>query len=245
MTDHSEREHTGPRPWVMAMHWHDLLFAHWPVRPETLRAFIPEPLEIDTFEGDAWLAVVPFRMSGIRPRVLPAMPSLSAFPELNLRTYVRYGGRRGVYFFSLDAHQWLAVRVARRFFGLPYFDARMRCEVGTDGWIDYESSRTHRGVAGAELRTRYRPIGPPTVSAPGSVEHFLTERYCFFTADGAGRVKRADIVHEPWPLQPAEWEVERCEMTALIDRELPNRQPLLHFAGELSVRAGLPRRCRQ
>lgn len=232
----------GTGPWAMAMRWHDLLFAHWPVSPVSLRGVVPSALEIDTFEGEAWLAIVPFRMTGVRPRFVPALPGLSSFPEINLRTYVRHGGRRGVYFFSLDASDWFAVRVARACFRLPYFDARMSCESTDGGWIRYRSERVHRGAPRARFEGRYRPVGPVLRSPVGSLEHFLTERYALFTADRRGRVRRGDIEHAPWPLQVAECEIDTCEMTRLIGMSLPDRPPLLHFAKELSVKAWLPRR---
>src|SRR5580693_1769927 len=144
--------------WVMAQSWHDLLFAHWPVDARKLRALVPESLEIDQFEGQAWLAVVPFRMTGVRLRGTPAMPWLSSFPELNVRTYVTLGGKPGVWFFSLDAGNPLAVAIARSWFHLPYFRAQMFCEE-RDGWIYYRSERTHRDVPSGLLEARYRPVG--------------------------------------------------------------------------------------
>src|ERR1700687_6083754 len=113
------------RGWVMAGTWRDLLFAHWPVATTSLRPLVPARLRIDTFDGQAWLAVVPFRMSGVRLRGTPAMPWLSAFPELNVRTYVRCGAKPGVWFFSLDAGNPLAVGIARAWFHLPYYRAWM------------------------------------------------------------------------------------------------------------------------
>src|SRR5215470_11526964 len=145
-------------PWIMAQSWHDLLFAHWPVDPAVLRSRIPAKLTIDTFDGSAWLGIVPFRMSGVRLRATPALPWLSAFPELNVRTYVTAEGKPGVFFFSLDAANPVAVAAARRFFHLPYFRARMSCRPDGDG-IRYASQRTHRGAPSAELRGRYRPLG--------------------------------------------------------------------------------------
>lgn len=204
------------RPWVLAMGWHDLLFAHWRVPREVLRPLIPPPLEIDTFAGEAWLGVVPFRMSGVRPRCTPPLPPLSAFPELNVRTYVTHGGRPGVWFFSLDAASWLAVRVARATFHLPYFDAQMECRRGPDGVIEYRSERTHRGVAGARLVARYRPVGPVFRSKPGTLEHWLTERYWLYSANRSGRVYRGEVRHAPWPLQRAEAELQGCDMTRLL-----------------------------
>src|SRR5262249_36943564 len=111
--------------WSVAMSWHDLLFLHWPVPVDSLRPHIPAALAIDTFEGSAWLGVVPFRMSGVRPRYMPKAPWVSAFPELNVRTYVSIGGKPGVWFFSLDAANPIAVWLARATFHLPYMHARM------------------------------------------------------------------------------------------------------------------------
>src|SRR6266508_3536850 len=113
------------RPWIMRMQWHDLLFMHWPVNRDALRRYIPPRLEIDTFDGSAWIGVVPFRMSGVVPRLLPPVPYLSAFPELNVRTYVSAEGKPGVWFFSLDAGNPIAVEAARDVFHLPYYNAQM------------------------------------------------------------------------------------------------------------------------
>jgi uncharacterized protein len=148
------------RPWAGFMRWHELLFIHWPVPAGSLRPLIPAGLELETFDGAAWLGVVPFRMSGCRVRGLPPVPGLSAFPELNVRTYVSAEGKPGVWFFSLDAASWLAVRGARWLFHLDYFDARMSvARKGNE--IDYRSTRTHRHARPAEFAARYRPTGPP------------------------------------------------------------------------------------
>src|SRR5215213_3033801 len=138
-------------PWLMTQTWNDLLFAHWPVDAALLRSLVPAPLELDLFEGQAWVAVVPFHMTNVAPRGVPALPWVSAFPELNVRTYVRRNGRGGVYFFSLDATNPLAVGVARTLVHLPYFTAAMT--VGhTDEWVSYRSSRSS---AAAEFVGRY------------------------------------------------------------------------------------------
>ncbi|GAB4200095.1 MAG: DUF2071 domain-containing protein [Roseiflexaceae bacterium] len=229
------------RPWVMAMEWHDLLFMHWPVAPAALRALLPPGLELETFDGQAWLGVVPFWMRGVRARATPALPWVSAFPELNVRTYVRADDRPGVWFFSLDAANPLAVQVARATFHLPYFDARMAALRTAEG-IDYRSTRTHRGASPAEFAARYRPIGPVQRAAPGSFDAWLTERYCLYAANRRGRVWRGEIHHAPWPLQPAEAEVERNSMAAPIRLRLPDTPPLLHFARRLDVLAWLPER---
>lgn len=243
LADAGHRPYPAPTsPWVMRMRWYDLLFMHWRIPYGSLRPLIPRALELDSFDGDAWLGVVPFRMSGVRPRFLPEVPMLSDFPELNVRTYVTAGGRPGVYFFSLDAHSPVAVRMARLTFGLPYFDAAMYCRTAGE-WVIYGSRRTHRGAPGAELSGRYRAVGEPFGSRPGSLESFLTERYCLYGAgvDGKGRVRRGEIQHRLWPLQPAEAEIDRLEMTAQIGLELPPTDPILHFSRRLDVLAWPPR----
>ncbi|MCA8969209.1 MAG: DUF2071 domain-containing protein [Planctomycetes bacterium] len=226
--------------WAMSMDWNDLLFLHWPIGAEALRPSIPAPLELETFDGKAWLGVVPFRMARVRARCTPPLPWISTFPELNLRTYVRHGGHSGVFFYSLDAHQKLAVRVARASFGLPYFDARMSCR-SVDGGIEYECERTHRGTPPASFRARYAPRGAASAAEPGSLEHFLVERYSLFVVDRRGRARRGDIWHEPWPLQPANFEIEQCDMTRLAGVELPQQAPHARFATGLRVRAWMPR----
>lgn len=222
------------RPWVMAQVWHDLLFAHWPIPAAQMARLLPPGLPLDTWEGEAWLAVVPFRMSGVRPRFLPALPWLSAFPELNLRTYVRVGDKPGVYFFSLDAGNPVAVALARSLFHLPYFRAQMTCRAEGDG-IVYASRRTHRGAAEALLRGRYRPTGPVYQTAAGSLEAWLTERYALYTTDRTGRVYRGEIHHAPWPVQPAEAEFAGSSIAQAAGLALPDCPPLLHFVRRLDV----------
>jgi uncharacterized protein len=232
VTDHNQ-------PWIMAMEWRDLLFAHWPVPVAALRAHIPSALGIDTFDGTAWIGVVPFRMTGVRPRLVPAVPWISAFPELNVRTYVTIRGKPGVWFFSLDAANPLAVRAARTGFHLPYFDAQMEC-CTTGDTIHYSSTRTHRGALPADFCASYRPTGAIYAAQPGTLEHWLTERYALYAANRRGQIFCGDILHRPWPLQPAEAELMLNEMTFQIGMRLPDVKPLLHFARYLDVVAWLP-----
>lgn len=233
----SHRPWPLPRgPWVMAQTWHDLLFAHWPLPAAKLAPLIPSPLALDTYEGQAWLAVVPFRMSGVRPRGVPGMPWLSAFPELNVRTYVTApgGSKPGVFFFSLEAANPIAVSAARRGFHLPYFRARMRLTDYGDH-IAYTSTRTHTGAPPAAFVGRYGPTGGVYATTPGSLEHWLTERYCLYTVTGGGRLHRGDIHHAPWPLQPAQATLATNSMAAAAGIHLPDTPPLLHFARRLDV----------
>lgn len=215
--------------WVMKQKWHDLLFIHWRVEPEQIRRLIPGQLELDTYDGSAWVGIVPFRMSGVSARWTPPLPGVSAFPELNVRTYVTKGGKPGVWFFSLDAGSALAVATARRWFHLPYFRAQFSVTTGSDETIDYRSRRTHRGAPSADLRVSYKPTGNIFRAAPGSIEYFLAERYCLYAFDGR-RIFRGEIDHPPWPLQPAEAQIRLNTMAAASAIALPNEKPLLHFA---------------
>jgi uncharacterized protein len=220
---------------TMFQSWHDLLFMHWRVPVAALRPLIPATLTIDTFDGDAWLAVVPFRMSDIHPRGLFSVPWLSAFAELNVRTYVTAGGRPGVWFFSLDAANPLAVWIARTWFKLPYFNAQMRCDQRTGGAISYVSVRTHRNAPPAELRMRYAPSGDVFEAAPGALEYFLTARYCLYTAHH-DTVYRGEIDHAPWPLQHATADIDRNTMPAAHSLRVPDSAPHLLFARDIDVR---------
>ena len=217
------------KAWVMTQTWHDLLFAHWPVDAVALREKIPAGFELDTFDGQAWVGVVPFHMSNVAPRGVPALPWVSAFPELNVRTYVRVGGVPGVYFFSLDAANPVAVGVARTVVHLPYYTAAMKVEKD-DGWIRYDSRRASSSGKPAELTARYRPVGQPRSPAEGTLEYFLTERYCLFTVDSDFRAYRLDIHHPPWPLQDAEAEIAANTMADAAGIRLPDVAPLCHFA---------------
>jgi uncharacterized protein len=230
----------GRRPWVMRMRWRDLLFAHWPIDPAAIRAVVPEPLELDLFEGRAYLGIVPFRMEDVGIRGLPAPPVAGAFPELNVRTYVRYRGRSGVWFLSLDAGSRPAVEGARTAFHLPYYEARMSTGRVREV-IDYRSVRIdHRGPP-ARLETRYRPTGPVERASSGSLEAWLTERWRLFAMDGDGQVLRTEIRHAPWPLQPAAARFEAETMAEAHGLTLPDEPPHLRFAARVDVVAWWPR----
>ncbi len=206
---------------------------HWRVDEEKLRDLIPEPLEIDTFDGSAWIAVVPFLMTGIRLHWLPPVPGTSKTLEMNVRTYVRYGGRRGVFFFSLDAENSLIVHTARRWFGLPYYKAKMNMRKAT--YTRYESLRTHTGAEPLAFRAVYRPIREVQLAAEGTLEYFLTERYCLFIANQGKPVRVGEIDHKPWPLRRAEVEIEVNEMTRPLGIQVDNK-PRLHYASSIDVK---------
>jgi uncharacterized protein YqjF (DUF2071 family) len=238
LTDVAHRPWPMPaQPWVMTQTWTNLLFAHWPVDTAAIRAKVPSEFELDLFDGQAWLAVVPFYMSNVGPRALPALPFASEFEELNVRTYVRVGDRPGVYFFSLDAASAFAVKTARTLLNLPYFGATMKMVFRGDE-VEYDSSRGEEPAAA--FTARYRPIGAPVAPTPGTLEYFLTERYCLYHVDGRGRPYRLEIHHPVWPLQVAEATIERNSMASAAGFELPDRPPLLHFSKRQDVVAWAP-----
>ena len=215
-------------PWVWRQVWHDLAFLHWPVPPSLVAPLIPRGLTVDEYDGQAWIAVVPFWMSGVTMRGVPPLPGLSSFPELNVRTYVRHGDRPGVWFFSLDATSRLTVFGGRLLFMLPYCYAVMHAEQ-REARIRYSSMRS------AETRfvASYGPSGPVQKAEPGSLTHFLTERYRLYASDG-NTISFADIHHVQWPLQPGEVEIERNDMLA-ANRLSAAGAPMVHVANRLDV----------
>jgi uncharacterized protein len=216
------------RPWVMTQTWHDLLFAHWPIEPHLLRDQVPPVFELDLFDRTGWLGIVPFRMTNVAPRGIPSLPWVSEFPELNVRTYVRVGDRPGIYFFSLDAGSILAVQAARTLLNLPYYSASMNVR-SQRGMVDYESRRDD-GSREATLEATYGGRGSHHEPTPGSLEYFLTERYCLYNVDHRQAPYRLDIHHPPWSLQRAEAEFVRNTMADAAGVALPDTKPLLHFS---------------
>jgi uncharacterized protein len=236
--DVAHRPWTMPdAPWVMTQTWNDLLFAHWRLEPQQLRAVVPSVFALDLFDGSAWLAIVPFEMTNVGPRGVPSLPWVSRFAELNVRTYVRVDDRPGVYFFSLDAASALAVRAARLLLNLPYYMATMRV-VRHGSAVRYESTR--QGDDAAQFRASYAPAGGVVEPRPGTLEYFLTERYCLYQIDRRGRAYRLEIHHPRWPLQPAHAEIARNTMTDSTGLTLPDDRPLLHFSRRQDVVAWPP-----
>lgn len=183
------------------MGWRHVLFANWPVDPAVAEPHVPDAMTLDTFDGEAWLSVVPFTNVDVRPARLPAGWGFD-LPELNLRTYVTVDGAPGVYFFSLDAQGILGVLGARLFHHLPYYYARISLVEHGDG-VRFASRRRHPGARPADFRATYEPAGEPFGSEPGSLEAFLTERYRYYTESPAGGLRYAEIRHEPWSLYRA------------------------------------------
>jgi uncharacterized protein YqjF (DUF2071 family) len=228
-------------PWILKQNWNDLMFAHWPVARDRLRELVPSFLDIDTFDNEAWLAVTPFHLTDLSPRGVPALPWISSFDELNVRTYVVYGGIPGVYFFSLDANSAMAVAGASTLFHLPYFLADIRMQEDR-GRVEYVSHR--RKGANAEFRGEYAPAGPLFEPKLGTLEYWLTERYCLYTQDSARKAYRVEIHHRPWQLQPAEALITLNTMADAAGVRLPSMGPVVHFAKRQDVLTWSPHELR-
>lgn len=220
-------------PWVLQQQWNDLLFLHWEIAAHALRPLIPPELEIDTYDGNAWLAVVPFNMKGVAPRACPKPTSLSDFPEINVRTYVIKDGKPGVWFFSLDVPNRLPVWIARRFFHLPYFLAEMKVETVNEQ-TNYSSKRTDRTFV-----ADYSPLEPHVAEAD-SFEEWATERYCFYAKNKTGHIYRAEVQHPKWPLMSAQLEIKENSM--LDTFPVGAMHPSVLFSKSLPVVAWWPRR---
>lgn len=216
--------------------WESLLFLHWRVPLEMLRAKIPAALEIDTFDGSAWVGLVPFAMKDVRLKGLPPVPGTADFLETNVRTYVHHqGANPGVWFFSLDAAAWLPVQVARTVWKLPYHHARMALQHEADGAVSYTTSRRAPPPVPAHCTVRYRPQGAPQAAMPGTLEHFLAERYLLYTAAGDGTLRRGQVSHTPYPLQRAEVDALDESLLAASGIVRPEDAPLAHYAAGVSV----------
>jgi uncharacterized protein YqjF (DUF2071 family) len=218
------------RPWLLTQSWHDLLFAHWPLDPDVLRGRVPASLPLDLFDGRAWIGVIPFHMTNVAPRGV-TLPGLSAFAELNVRTYVTLDGKPGVFFFSLDAASTLAVIGARTLFNLPYYRATMAVQAGTQR-VSYRSRR-RRGAA--EFAASYGPVDAAAPAEPGTLEYHLTERYCLYALSRGGEPRRLEIHHRRWPLHVADARIAVNTMAQPIGIDLPASPPLLHFAKRVDV----------
>ena len=228
-------------PWIMTQRWHDLLFLHYALAPEVVRKVVPDVLTLDTYEHRAWVSVVPFWINHLRPPGVPSVPWFSRFGEVNVRTYVTYGGKPGVYFFSLDAGNLSAVWGARVFYRLPYWQASFKIKDKGSAKIEYECKRQH-GPRPAELKCSYGPADARGFHAhPGSLLHFLTERYCLYSFSRK-RLYRGEIHHLPWELQNPQFELRENTMAKPAGLELPAQPDLASFTRELKVLFWAPER---
>jgi uncharacterized protein YqjF (DUF2071 family) len=218
------------------MDWREVLFLHWPVAPEGLQASIPADLELDTYDGTAWVSIIAFGIAAARPYGFPALLGLPAFGEINLRTYVRGAAKDGVWFFSLDAASALAVAGGRRIAHLPYFNARIDAR-WTATECRYRSERHDHRSGAAPFAASARFGGDVRIGAPGSLDAWLVERYCFYTVDPRGRTVRGDVRHPPWLLRDATAELAENGMLSAAGVTPQTAEPLVHVSPGVAARA--------
>lgn len=237
---HPAFSQTDHRPWplpsqrpLLSQRWLNLLFIHWQVNETQLRAKIPEPLEIDRYDDKAWIAVVPFDMKGVTFNGLPAVRALSDFPEINVRTYVTYQGKPGVWFFSLDVPKQFAVWAARTFFHLPYRHAKVE--------VIEEAQAIHykHKMPNASFEATYQPQSKKSFKVD-TFEHWATERYCLYCQNKRGHLYRTEVHHPKWPLQYAILSIQ--ENTLLKGWKLGAQHPSVLFSKHLDVVAYAPQK---
>ncbi len=217
------------KKWIMRQTWSNLLFAHWPLPPETLRPHIPPPLQIDTFDRYAWLGVVLFVMDGIYPRGLPSVSIFPKFPEINVRTYVQCNGKPGVYFMSLDAEHWVTYTIAKRWFRLPYYSAQISFQKEGQTF-QYQSIRKGKTNTPIIFNGKYVPLSEVYFAKKGTLDHWLTERYCLYSTDNGVNIYCGEIHHRPWPLQKAEAEICTNTLFSPFNFDLTEVKPIFHFS---------------
>lgn len=231
-------------PWLMKQGWNDLLCAHWPVDSEDLLPLIPHGLELELWEGYPWITIIPFRLRPLRVRGVPPLPFVGDFLELNVRTYVNRNGKPGIFFLNLEASSPLAVTGARMFAHLPYHHARMVIRYGHPHKFEYTSIRKQSRHDDVVFKGVYKPLNDTVVhAAPGSLVHWLTERYCLYTLSPQGEVQVSDIHHLPWPLQEAELQLDTNTMTNYHGFELRGSPAIVTYSKRLEVLFWALRKC--
>jgi uncharacterized protein YqjF (DUF2071 family) len=219
---------------VMKQRWSRLLFLHWPVPAEAIGLLLPRGLTLDTYAGQAWVGLVPFVVTGARPVFLPGLPGVSDFVEVNVRTYVHDRGRDpGVWFFSLDASSRVAVRTARALYHLAYRWAEMAAEVSGER-VRFRSRRAERGSRPVGCTLEYEPRGATAPARPGTLDHFLLERYVLYAAKG-DRLYRGRVHHAPYPAQEAAVDGLAEDLIQAAGLVRPPRDPLVHYASGVDV----------
>jgi uncharacterized protein YqjF (DUF2071 family) len=224
----------------LEMGWRHLLFENWPVDPAVMDAHLPEALEPDTYDGAAWLSIVPFTNVAVRPKGVPERLGIR-LPELNVRTYVTRDGVPSVYFFSLDAQGVSSVVGARLFHHLPYYYARI--DIGVEGGrVHFDSRRRHPGARPARYRGSYGPSGEPFAAPDDPMAEFLVERYRFYTEAQDGSIRYTDVAHEPWTLYPATADIGENTLFAAHGFARPDAEPTYHYSPGLDVVASRSKR---
>lgn len=220
-------------PWLVTQTWNNLLFSHWPIPSKIIKEHLPSSLEVDLFDGQAWVGIIPFYVNHMRIRGLPSIPYFHAYVELNVRTYVTYKGTPGIYFFSLDANKWMHVIGAKIGAFLPYRYASMDMKE-ENHIIHFYSRRKHTKSEGEQLKLTYQSSSEIYLPNPDSLEYWLFERYCFFTSRG-NYLYRGDIHHDRWRVSDAKVMIHANSMASFLPHKYIESQPLVHFSRKKQV----------
>jgi hypothetical protein len=240
--------------WLLSQSCNDLLFAHFAIDPPTLRRLVPDALTLDLYDGVAWLTVSPSSISHMRPSGIPALPGLSFFQQVNLRTYVTVQGKPGLYYFSVDTGSLSAVWFARVFFRMQYWHSGIQISGATlqarkpeTPTIHFRSSRLHGPAAiegSAKFEVEYAPEGEPRLARRGSLDEFLVERYCVYSLNRR-RLYRTEVHHQPWPLQPVRVKIRANSLAEPFGLELPIVPDVCHFSRSLKMLVWAPQSIRR
>lgn len=217
------------KPWNMRQKWRNFLFCHWPVSPDVLRSLIPSFLQVDTFEQNAWIGIIVFEMKGIYLRGMPIVSVVPGFAEINVRTYVQYNGKPGIFFLSLDVGDWASLKIAKRWYHLPYQASDVTFQNEGQSYKCLSKRRKNQEIA-AQFQVKYTPISDVFVPMPGTIEHFLTERYCLYSTDLRGNLYSGEIHHQVWPLQHAKAEILNNTLLSPFDIDITEEKHLFHFS---------------
>ncbi|QJX81113.1 YqjF family protein [Priestia megaterium] len=215
--------------WIMRQTWRNLLFLHWPIPLKKLRPYVPSSLQIDTFNGSAWIGVILFVLEGIYPRGISSISLTPKFPEINVRTYVKRDGKPGIYFMSIDVGNWASLNIAKRWYRLPYHSAQISFR--KEGQTFYcQSTRKGNTNSPISFKGKYAPVSEVYFSKEGTLDHWLTERYCLYSSNNGANIYSGEILHQPWPLQKAEIEIFRNNLFIPFHFNLSEVEPIAHFS---------------
>ncbi|MBS4176485.1 YqjF family protein [Lederbergia citrea] len=220
-------------PWLFTQTWDKLLFCHWSLPAELLRAHVPNDVDLDLFNGEAWIAIIPFKVNHMRVHGIPEIPYLNSYLELNLRTYVKYKGTPGIYFFTLDANKWSAVIGAKIGAQLPYRHSLMKMNI-KENKVYFQSKRKHPGSSKESFYINYQSDSNLYLPEVESLEYWLFERYCFFTTRGK-HLYRGDIHHDRWRVSKAKATIQANSLVPFLPQKYFERQPLLHLSASKQV----------
>ncbi|MGG1677746.1 YqjF family protein [Neobacillus sp. NRS-1170] len=215
--------------WIMRQTWKNLLFLHWPISLEKLRPYVPSSLQIDTYNGSAWLGVILFVIEGIYPRGISSVSVTPKFPEINVRTYVQCDGKPGIYFLSIDVQNWASLNIAKRWYRLPYYSSEISFQKEGQS---FQCQSVRKGNANTiiSFKGKYFPVSEVYFPKEGTLDHWLTERYCLYSSTNGVNIYCGEIHHQPWPLQKAEIEIVNNTLFTPFHFDLSEVKPTAYFS---------------